>query len=76
MEDVYWETSFTRIIIKLKRIKDEYFEEQFWVLVAILLLTGSQVIAQNIYKWTDELELLKRVDKLPEYRTDLMWNNF
>ena len=26
MEDVYWETSFTRIIIKLKRIKDEYFD--------------------------------------------------
>lgn len=45
-------------------------KNNFWVLVAILLLTGSQVIAQNIYKWTDELELLKRVDKLPEYRTD------
>ena len=28
-------------------------KNNFWVLVAILLLTGSQVIAQNIYKWTD-----------------------
>ena len=24
---------------------------------------------KNPYRWTDELELLKRVDKLPEYRT-------
>ena len=45
-------------------------KNNFLILVAVLLLFGPQVMAQKIYKWTNELELLKRVDKLPEYRTD------
>ncbi len=32
-------------------------------------LAGVNVDARDKYRWTDELELLKRVDKLPEYRT-------
>lgn len=38
-------------------------------LPVILLLAGAPVAAQRLYRWTDELELLKRIDKLPEYRT-------
>lgn len=37
--------------------------------MSAILLAGSYAVAQNSYRWTDELELLKRVDKLPEYRT-------
>lgn len=44
-------------------------KNNFLALLAILLLFGPQVISQEIYRWTDELELLKRIDKLPEYRT-------
>ena len=39
------------------------------VFLSAILLAGSYAVAQNPYRWTDELELLKRVDKLPEYRT-------
>lgn len=39
------------------------------VFLSAVLWAGSYVMAQNPYRWTDELELLKRVDKLPEYRT-------
>ena len=39
------------------------------VFLSAILLAGSYAVAQNSYRWTDELELLKRVDKLPEYRT-------
>lgn len=42
----------------------------FSLLVPVVLLSGFQhVKAQAPYRWTDELELLKRIDKLPEYRT-------
>ena len=41
------------------------------VFLSAVLWAGSYVMAQNPYRWTDELELLKRVDKLPEYRTPL-----
>ena len=39
------------------------------VFLSAILLAGSYAVAQNPYRWTDELELLKRVDKLPEYRS-------
>ncbi|WP_300701819.1 glycoside hydrolase family 172 protein [Bacteroides sp.] len=42
----------------------------FLVLSAILLLCNQQVMSQETYRWTDELVLLKRIDKLPEYRTE------
>src|SRR5690554_3374448 len=40
------------------------------ILVAVVFLAGlSQVQSQNnAYRWSDEMELLKRVDRLPEYR--------
>ena len=41
----------------------------FFVFLLAFLLAGTHVMAQKPYRWTDELELLKRVDKLPEYRT-------
>lgn len=43
---------------------------KFFSLIFVGLLFCSQIVAQKIYRWTDELELLKRIDKLPEYRTD------
>jgi len=41
----------------------------FSLLLPAALSTGLQGMAKTTYRWTDELELLKRVDKLPEYRT-------
>lgn len=42
----------------------------YLIILFAFLLTGWQhVTAQHPYRWADELELLKRVDKLPEYRT-------
>ncbi len=41
-------------------------------LAAILLISmipGMSVAGKDVYRWADELELLKRVDRLPEYRT-------
>ena len=32
------------------------------VFLSAILLAGSYAVAQNPYRWTDELELLKRVD--------------
>ncbi|TWV12649.1 DUF2961 domain-containing protein [Bacteroidaceae bacterium HV4-6-C5C] len=40
------------------------------VTVLLLVLFSLQMNSQSVYKWTDELELLKRVDRLPEYRSD------
>ena len=45
-------------------------KKSFLIFLFAFLLAGMYVTAQNPYRWTDELELLKRVDKLPEYRTD------
>lgn len=42
----------------------------FLALLAVLLLYTTPVLSQEIYRWTDELALLKRIDKLPEYRTE------
>ena len=39
------------------------------ILLIFFLLFSSQLMSQKTYRWMDELELLKRVDKLPEYRT-------
>ena len=44
-------------------------KKSFLIFLFAFLLAGMYVTAQNPYRWTDELELLKRVDKLPEYRT-------
>lgn len=41
----------------------------YYILLLASLPQGMQVSARDTYRWTDELELLKRVDKLPEYRT-------
>lgn len=46
------------------------FKNNFFALLAALLLFSPQVMSQQTYRWTDELELLKRIDKLPEYRTE------
>ena len=35
---------------------------------AVIILSAAQAVAQA-YRWTDELQLLTRIDKLPEYRT-------
>ena len=43
------------------------------VFLSAILLAGSYAVAQNPYRWTDELELLKRVDKLPEHWKEV-WN--
>ena len=48
---------------------NEYQQKSFLIFLFAFLLAGMYVTAQNPYRWTDELELLKRVDKLPEYRT-------
>ena len=37
--------------------------------MACLLFVQAATFAQNPYRWTDELELLKSIDRLPEYRT-------
>lgn len=42
----------------------------FLALSAILLLYSTVALSQETYRWTDELALLKRIDKLPEYRTE------
>lgn len=34
-----------------------------------LLLNATNVTAQNKYRWTDELALLRSIDRLPEYRS-------
>lgn len=34
-----------------------------------LLLSATNIIAQNKYRWTDELALLRSIDRLPEYRS-------
>lgn len=47
-----------------------FYKYNSLLLWAVLLLTNTQIMAQTTYRWTDELELLKRLDKLPEYRTD------
>ena len=39
-----------------------------WLLLLCSLMMLTPAFAQN-YRWADELDLLKRVDKLPEYRT-------
>lgn len=39
------------------------------ILLVLFAFTSLQGIAQT-YRWTDELDLLRRVDKLPEYRTN------
>lgn len=44
-------------------------KNKYLFLLAFVLLFNPQVMSQKTYKWTDELELLKRIDKLPEYRT-------
>lgn len=44
-------------------------KNKYLFLLALVLLFSPQVVSQKTYKWTDELELLKRIDKLPEYRT-------
>lgn len=41
----------------------------FALLIVLSLATVCHAQSQS-YRWTDELELLMRVDKLPEYRTD------
>lgn len=46
------------------------FKSNILALLAIFLLFSPQILSQNTYRWTDELELLKSVDKLPEYRTN------
>ena len=33
-----------------------------------LWLSATNIIAQNKYRWTDELTLLRSIDRLPEYR--------
>lgn len=45
-------------------------------LLALFALISTSLTAQNTYRWTDELELLKRVDKLPEYRTNSLVEQF
>lgn len=45
-------------------------------LLALFALMSTPLTAQNTYRWTDELELLKRVDKLPEYRTNSLVEQF
>ena len=45
------------------------------ILLPMYLFASLQTAAQT-YRWTDELELLKRVDKLPEYRTDAYVEQF
>ena len=37
--------------------------------LACLLLSATNIIAQNKYRWTDELALLRSIDRLPEYRS-------
>ena len=37
--------------------------------MACLLFVPAATFAQNPYRWTDELELLKSIHRLPEYRT-------
>lgn len=44
-------------------------KKNYFALLAVLLLLSPQIMSQQTYRWIDELELLKRVDKLPEYRT-------
>lgn len=39
------------------------------IMAVLMLLSAISVQARETYRWTDELELLKRIDKLPEYRT-------
>ena len=39
------------------------------LVLACLLFVPAATFAQNPYRWTDELELLKSIDRLPEYRT-------
>lgn len=41
-------------------------KNKYLFLLAFVLLFNPQVMSQKTYKWTDELELLKRIDKLPE----------
>lgn len=48
----------------------------FLVFLFVLVSFGTQATAQNTYRWTDEFELLKRVDKLPEYRTNSLVEQF
>lgn len=50
-------------------------KQYLFTLLAFSLFTSLQGVAQT-YRWTDELELLKRVDKLPEYRTDAYVEQF
>lgn len=45
------------------------------VFLSAILLAGSYAVAQNSYRWTDELELLKRVDS-PSIVPVLMWSSF
>lgn len=51
-------------------------KNSFITLLSLFALSGMQVTAQNTYRWTDEFELLKRVDKLPEYRTNSLVEQF
>lgn len=37
--------------------------------LTFLLTIPSAVFSQKNYRWTDELSLLKRIDKMPQYRT-------
>ena len=37
--------------------------------LGVLCTVATGAMGNEKYRWTDELELLKRVDKLPEYRT-------
>lgn len=41
-----------------------------------LLLSATNIIAQNKYRWTDELALLRSIDRLPEYRSGCLIEQF
>lgn len=41
-----------------------------------LLLSATNITAQNKYKWTDELALLRSIDHLPEYRSGCQVEQF
>lgn len=46
------------------------------VIVAFSFLSFQANSQKNIYKWSDEVELLKRVDLLPEYRDNQIIEQF
>lgn len=51
-------------------------KKSFLIFLFAFLLAGMYVTAQNPYRWTDELELLKEWINCPSIVPVLMWSSF